>query len=107
MSVLEGNHYLLPFDNISASTGIALVNPAMSQITVSISFRTEAGAQTNLTSFTVPSKAHMAFVLADKFPASANTRGVVELSTSAIAVSVLGLRFGAESFTSILPIYKE
>jgi hypothetical protein len=107
MSVLEGNHYLLPFDNISASTGIALVNPAASDITVSISFRTEAGVQTDLTSFSVPSKAHMAFVLADKFPASANQKGVVELSTSSTAMSVLGLRFGAESFTSILPIYKE
>jgi hypothetical protein len=83
------------------------VNPSTSQITVSISFRTEAGIQTNLTSFTVPSMAHMAFVLADKFPASANTRGVVEISTSSSAMSVLGLRFGAESFTSILPIYKE
>lgn len=106
MSVLEGNQYLLPFDNISASTGIAIVNPAMSEITVFVGFRTETGAQTSLTSFTVPSRAHMAFVLADKFPVSANKRGVVELSTSSIAMSVLGLRFGAESFTAILPIYK-
>jgi hypothetical protein len=102
---VEGNDYVLPFDHITASTGVAIVNPlSFTTITVSVTFRDEQGNQFFADSFTLTPLAHTAFSLAQRYPQSQGRRGVVELITTSSTMSVLGLRFGAAAFTSILPI---
>jgi hypothetical protein len=102
---VEDNEYLLPFDHITASTGVAIVNPlSFTTITVSVTFRDEQGNQFYADSLTLGPLAHAAFSLAQRYPQSQGRRGVVELSTSSTAMSVLGLRFGPAAFTSILPM---
>jgi hypothetical protein len=105
ITYIQDNDYLLPFDHITASTGVAIANPlSFNTITISVTFRDEQGNQFYADSFTLGPLAHTVFSLAQRYPQSQGRRGVVELATSSIAMSVLGLRFGPEAFTSILPI---
>jgi hypothetical protein len=46
---------------------------------------------------------HIAFNLTDRYPTSAGKRGLVWF-TGNLTMGVLGLRFGAQAFTSILPL---
>ena len=95
----------MPFDNVTSTTGVALVNPlSYTSITVFLTFMDEQGNQFLLGRFDLGPLAHTAFSLAERFPQCAGRRGVVELSTNAITMSVPGLRFGSQAFTSILPL---
>jgi hypothetical protein len=105
MNSVEDNDYLLLFDHITSSTSVAIVNPvSYLTITVMVTFRDEQGNQFYTDSFTLAPLAHAAFSLPDRYPQSKGHRGVVEFTTKAPAINVLGLRFGAEAFTSILPM---
>jgi hypothetical protein len=102
---VEDSDYLLPFDHITSSTGVAIANPlSYTAITISVTFRDEQGNQFYADSFTLGPLAHTAFSLAQRYPPSQGRRGVVELSTTGLTMSVLGLRFEAASFTSVLPM---
>ena len=101
----NANLYVVPMDNITSATGIAIVNPdSRTSITVFVRFWNEQGNQFLADSFTLAPLTHMAFNLADRYPASAGRRGVVEFVTPNLPIGLLGLRFGAESFTSVLPL---
>jgi hypothetical protein len=69
-----------------------------------VTFRDEQGNQIYADTFTLGSLAHTSFSLAQRYPQSQGHRGVVEIATKDLAMSVLGLRFGAAAFTSILPL---
>ena len=101
---VEGNDYILPFDNATSSTGVAILNPLSSGITVFATFRDQNGNKFLVDSFTMNPLQHMAFSLATQYPQSAGQIGTVEFSTSGIAMDILGLRFGVQSFTSIIPL---
>lgn len=102
---VENSDYLLPFDHITSSASVAIVNPlSYTTITISVTFRDEQGNQFYADSFTLGPLAHTAFSLAQRYPQSQGHRGVVEIATTSLAMNVLGLRFGAASFTSILPL---
>ena len=102
---VEDNSYVLPFDHITSATGVAVVNPSsFSSITVFVTFRDEQGNQFYLNSFSLGPLQHTAFSLAERYPQSLGRRGVVELATPGLTMNVLGLRFGAASFTSVLPL---
>jgi hypothetical protein len=102
---VEDNDYILPFDNITSSTGVAVVNPlSYTTITIFVSFRDEQGKQFYVDSFTLGPLQHAAFSLSDRFPQSVGRRGVVELATPGLTMNMLGLRAGAASFTSVLPL---
>jgi len=102
---VEDNEYLLPFDHITSATGVAIVNPVrFDTITVLVTFRDEQGNQFYTNAFTLGPLAHTAFSLSERYPQSKGHRGVVELKTTDFTMNVLGLRFGAASFTSILPM---
>jgi hypothetical protein len=102
---VEDSDYFLPFDHITSSTGVAIANPlSYTAITISVTFRDEQGNQFYADSFTLGPLAHTAFSLAQRYPQSQGRSGVVELSTTGLTMSVLGLRFEAASFTSVLPM---
>ncbi len=104
MTYVNAKRYALPFDQINSTTGVALVNPvSYTSITVYVTFRDEQGTQFLLDSLTLGALQHMAFSLADRYPQCAGKRGVVEFATTGLTMSMLGLRFGAQSFTSVLP----
>jgi len=105
VTYVNDDTYFLPFDNVTSSTGVAIANPlSYTGITVYLTFRDEQGNQILIERLELGRLAHTAFSLAERFPQSAGRRGVVEISTSALTMSVLGLRFGAQSFTSLLPL---
>jgi hypothetical protein len=102
---VEDTDYLLPFDHITSSTSVAVLNPlTYTTITISVTFRDEQGNQLYADSFTLGPLAHTSFSLAQRYPQTQGHRGVVEIATTDLALNVLGLRFGAASFTSILPL---
>jgi hypothetical protein len=105
VSYVNASRYVLPMDNTTSTTGVAIANPlSYTTMTVFVTFRDEQGAQYLVDSFTLGKLAHTAFNLVDRYPASANKRGVVEFATSNLTLGVLGLRFGGQSFTSVLPL---
>jgi hypothetical protein len=102
---VENSDYLLPFDHITSSTGVAIANPlSFETISISVTFWDEQGIQLLTDTFTLGPLAHTAFSLSQRYPQSAGHRGVVELATTSLAMNVLGLRFGDASFTSLLPL---
>jgi len=103
VTYVNANRYVLPLDNSTSATGIAIANPlSHTSMTVFVTFRDEQGNQFFVDSFMLAPRAHTAFNLADRYPASAGRRSVVELVTPNPALGLLGLRFGALSFTSVL-----
>ncbi len=99
------NRVVLPFDQIGATTGVALVNPlSASNLTVVLIFRDESGIQFLLDSFQMSPRTHLAFTLSQRYPQTAGKRGTVEITTAGLYMNVIGLRFGQESFTSIEPL---
>jgi hypothetical protein len=101
---VNARRYALPFDQVTSTTGVALVNPvSFTSIPVSVTLRDTQGNQIGTDTFNLNPLQHMAFALANRYPQIAGKRGVVEFSTSAISLGVLVIRFGTESFTSILP----
>ena len=105
VTYVNASRYLLPLDNTTSTTGVAIANPlSYTPMTVFVTFRDEQGNQYLVDSFSLAALAHTAFNLADRYPASAGRRGVVEFDTTNLAMGVLGLRFGTQSFTSVLPL---
>jgi hypothetical protein len=105
VSCVNANRYLLPLDNTNSTTGVAIANPlSYTSMTTFVTFRDEQGVQFLVDTFTLPPLGHTAFSLADRYPASAGKRGVVEFATASLTMGLLGLRFGAQAFTSVLPL---
>ena len=105
ITYIDSNRYVVPFDHISTATGLALVNPlSYTSITVFLTFRDESGSQFYLASLGLGPLQHTSFSVWDLYPATLGHRGVIEIETSGSALNVLGLRFGPESFTSLLPL---
>jgi hypothetical protein len=98
--------FLLPYDNTqSFTTSVALASfSPESQAVVAATVRDEqnviVGEQTVIT---LPARGHLAFPLPQQFPQSAGRRGTIEFHVPTGSVSVLGLRFAGESFTSFMP----
>jgi hypothetical protein len=102
---VNANSYTLPFDNLTATTGVAIVNPlSYTSIMIFLTFRDAQGVQFLVDAFTLGPLAHTAFDLSVRYPQSVGKRGVVQFATSNLALGLLGIRFGAQSFTSILPL---
>jgi hypothetical protein len=105
VTYVNASQYLLPMDNSTSTTGVAIANPlSYTPMTIYVTFKDEQGAQYLVDSFTLPALGHTAFNLVDRYPASAGKRGVVLFATPNLALGLLGLRFGAQSFTSVLPL---
>ncbi|HEY3739908.1 MAG TPA: DUF3500 domain-containing protein [Bryobacteraceae bacterium] len=95
---------LLPFDNSQGyTTAAALVNPDSTQsATVQAVFYDESGNTLSTNTITLPAHGQTAFALADLVPATANTRGLADFSSSTVALTGIGLRFSpTNTFTSV------
>ena len=105
VAYVNANRYVLPFDQINSTTGVALVNPlSYTSITVYVTFRDEQGTQFLVDRLSLGALQHTAFSLSDKYPQCAGKRGVVEFESTGLTMGMLGLRFGTESFTSVMPL---
>jgi hypothetical protein len=96
----------LPFDNTNGyQTGVAIVNMDTIQATITGTIFNEKGESIGTGSLTLPNLGQRAFVLADVFAATRNTRGVIELTTSSEGMCATGLRFhSGGAFTSTPPL---
>ena len=92
---------VLPFDQTGGFVmGVALTNPATSTLTVNLSFRSSSGTFLLQDTMTMQGGTHTAFLLSQRYPQTANQRGVVEITTpggtlgttTGVGVGVLGLR---------------
>jgi hypothetical protein len=104
---VNSNSYVIPFDQTTSTTGVAIANPlSYTPIDVYATVYDQQGSQILLDSFTIGPLQHVAFSLSDKYPQMAGRIGTVKFETTGIAMGLLGLRFEAESFTSVLPLVK-
>ncbi|MFZ5898521.1 MAG: CARDB domain-containing protein [Bacillota bacterium] len=94
------------FDETNFVTAVALCNPGGSPITVTAVARDEQGNTIGTALLPLAARQRVAFALRDRaeLRSIAGRRGSVEFSSSGGTLSVLGLRFNALAFTSILPV---
>lgn len=91
----------LIFDDQGLTTSVAVANPSDGPITVTATAKGTGGAVLGTSTITLPARNKTAFTLRSNIGAVAGQRGSVEFAASGGSVSVLGLRFGGEAFTSI------
>ncbi|WP_321473700.1 hypothetical protein [uncultured Paludibaculum sp.] len=91
------------YDDISLTTALAVANPSTASVDVTFTAYRNDGAQIGTGTITLAARAKVAVTLRSVSGLSgvAGTRGWVKISTQGTAISVLGLRFGAQAFTSI------
>ncbi len=102
-----GERFVFPFDNtIGFSTGLALLNRSQSQnYLATVTLRDESGQRLATDYLQLNASTDLTFVLSDRFPATQNVRGSIEISGP--EMSALGLMFNPlGSFTSMNPIGK-
>jgi len=93
---------VMPFDNLGAATGMALINTnktAPAQIQVSI--RDERGVSILNDVLVIPSNGHVSFDLPGKWPATAQRRGVLDFKAASPDITGLGFRFVGSAFSSL------
>lgn len=94
-------HSTLIFDDAGLTTAIAIANPTESAVTVTLTAKSNTGTALGTSTVNLPARGKTAFNLKDRVAAVSGQRGSVDFTVSSGAVSALGLRFGAEAFTSI------
>jgi hypothetical protein len=98
------SQFALPFDHLGAATGVALVNPSQkTPLSISVVFLDQNGVTFLTDTIQMQPLTHIAFTLTERYPQTANTRGIVVLQATGTA-NVLGLRFRGPVFTSITPL---
>jgi plastocyanin len=107
-AVAATNRVLVPYDASSGvSTAIAVVNPTGSPQDITAGFRNTGGGVAVSPLPTVPALGHLAFVLAQQFPAIAGHSGLAEFYSPTGNFSIISLRFNpTQSFTDA-PVYTQ
>jgi hypothetical protein len=93
----------LVYDDVAFTTSVAFTNPSDQAVTVSITAHASNGSQIGAASVALAPQSKQAVTLKN-LPGMlgvAGNRGWATFSVPNGAVSVLGLRFGGEAFTSI------
>ena len=100
------NRFSLAFDHTnSVVIGLAMVNPDyVDPIAVTVTFRGEDGGILVTDTFNMGPLTHRSFVTTSSYPATANQRGTIEISTTGSYMSVLALRFGPSAVSSVPPL---
>jgi len=91
----------LIFDDVGLTTAFAAANPANTSVTVTLTAKSNVGTPLGTATLNLLASGKSAGTLRSLIPAVAGQRGTVQFTVTSGAVSVLGLRFGAEAFTSI------
>lgn len=91
------------FDDLSLVTSMAFLNPTNAPVTATITIYSSDGIQIGISQLVIGARSKLATILKDQpgLAASAGKRGWIRFSVPSGAISVLGLRFGGEAFTSI------
>jgi hypothetical protein len=95
---------LVPFDNANGFvTGVAVVNLATVDATVTVIQRDDNGQEIARDTWTLAARGHTSFAVPVQYPLLSGRRGTLEIrSNQAAGVMALGLRFSpAATFTSI------
>jgi hypothetical protein len=106
MQARNASAYILVFDNTNAlATGVAVASGSGNTANIPVLIRDNTGTQIGSDSLTISPNGHMAFVLTDRFPGTANQTGTIEFDTPAGGlISVLGMRFSAPGSFSTIPV---
>jgi hypothetical protein len=98
----------LVYDDTAFVTSVAFLNPSDQQTTVTITVYSANGAQIGTTQVVLAPQSKVATILKDLpgLSGMASNRGWVAFSVPNGDVSVLGLRFGGEAFTSIPVLHR-
>jgi len=93
----------LIYDDVLFTTSVAFLNPSGQQTTVTITVFNENGTQIGSALVVLPARSKVSTRLKDLNGLSgmAGNRGWASFTVSSGAVSMIGLRFGPEAFTSI------
>ena len=99
---------VLVFDDSNLTTSVAFLNPSSQETTVTVTIHGQSGTQVGGTQIVLPARSRQAAILRNlpDLGAAAGQRGWARFSVTNGAVSVLGLRAGAEAFTSIPDIHQ-
>ena len=92
---VRGSKYILLYDNLAGFTTTAsLANPdVQNAVTLQAEIRDESGVLLATDSITLPPLGHTAFVLTQRFPATAGRRGSIRFVASPKSFTGMGLRF--------------
>jgi len=98
----------LVYDDTAFDTSVAFLNPSDQQTTVTITIHNATGSQTGITQVALAPRTKTATRLRDLPGLSAmlGNRGWASFSVPNGDISVLGLRFGGEAFTSIPVLHR-
>jgi hypothetical protein len=97
---------LVPFDNTSAATSIAIANTTTSSETINVGIRIN-GVTSQPASITLPGQGHIHFDFPTQFGATvAGQSGLAEFYAASGSFAILGLRFQSGAFTTA-PVYAE
>ena len=106
----NANAYILAFDNTNGTaTGLAINSVSPQAVNIPVVIRDEIGTQIATDTLNLAANGHLAFTLAvEKYPATANIRGIVEFDTPVGAqIGVLGIRIPTgHTFTSLPALVK-
>ncbi len=99
----DAGSYMLAFDNTGViTTGVALANLVGSAASVPVIIRGPGGNAVFSGQIALPARGHTAFMLVDRYPATANARGVIEFQTPVGGrISALGLRVNGPALTTL------
>jgi hypothetical protein len=98
--------FILAFDNTGGvGTGVAVANVADAAAAIPVTIRDETGASLGTSTIDLAPAGHTAFMLAQRYPATAYQRGTIEFGTPAGGrISVLGLRAGVPGPSGGFPV---
>jgi hypothetical protein len=90
----SSTRFYLAFDNTNGNvTGVALVNPQSTAVTVTVQFRDPSGNPISSDQFTMAPLEHTSFILTDKYPALASQLGTALFTTTSTdtAIAAVGI----------------
>jgi hypothetical protein len=108
----NANGYIIAFDNTNGTaTGIAVNAVSAQAVNIPVVVRDDAGNQIATDNIAMAANGHYAFTLVtDRYPATANIRGTIELDKPAGAqIGALGIRIptgAAHTYTTLPALAK-
>ena len=100
--------FIIPFDNLTFATGVALASVADQSGSISVTIRDDTGTTLGTDSIVLGVHGHTSFNLATRYPITAGHRGTIEFDKPINGqISVVGIRFNSTgAFSSISAIAK-
>jgi hypothetical protein len=101
LNTLMARRAILPFDQSEAEAGVAICNIDDVESTVTLTFRDRYGRVQETKKLTMGAFAHRTLVLSNEMAASKGKNGSLDVTTTGLAVAVMGVRFNPTGpFTS-------